>query len=778
MIIRKKRRRVFLSLAAIAACGCLLSTQKVDASVARTKVDQFPNVLNVSADPTARTNGVYSTNYFTNFSDMGAWHGYYQPDKSKSELLGGFAGPLIIAEEYPVNLSSSINKLTIKNLDTGRVYDLSKSNHIKFSYYPGRLEQSYELNDINITLSLIFVSNRTALIKTSIENTSDKPVKLAPSWTGSIFKSIEDGSQKIDIGTNLVADKNNIQVNFAKVRKTWNYLSSADTKYVIHHGTDISTKIDDNQYISTTKPVVIQPGNTYKTYTTESYTFTKAEEAKEQNQVQDYINNADSYFKLNKQRWQGYLDKAFNQKNQNKYAEYQNAVVKSIETINTNWRSAAGAFKHDGIVPSMSYKWFVGMWAWDSWKADVATADFNPELAENNVKALFDYQIQKNDKVRPQDAGAIIDAVFYNQDYSRGGEGGNWNERNSKPPLSAWTVWQIYQKTKDKKFLKEMYPKLVAYHNWWYTHRDHDKNGIAEYGAMVSDAHWQYDDKGNLIKDQNGQPKVNDDAVIEAAAWESGMDNATRFDKDGYGKNDVGVKVFENKQKDKLVGFSINQESVDLNSYLYAEKGFLSSMAKVLNKKNDVQKYQRQAKKLKKYIQTKMYDKKTGFFYDLQISENGKKTKLLVNRGKGTEGWLPLWAKAASKKQASNVEKAMMNPKMFNTYVSFPTASKDNPKFAANRYWRGPVWLDQALFGVEALQNYHYDAQAKEMTKKLFLHANGLMENGPIHENYNPLTGEGLHTKNFSWSAAAYYLMYKDVLMSNKPTTQTAFPIK
>jgi hypothetical protein len=33
------------------------------------------------------------------------------------------------------------------------------------------------------------------------------------------------------------------------------------------------------------------------------------------------------------------------------------------------------------------------MWAWDSWKADVATADFNPELAKNNMRALFDYQI-------------------------------------------------------------------------------------------------------------------------------------------------------------------------------------------------------------------------------------------------------------------------------------------------------------------------------------------------------------------------------------------------
>ena len=201
-------------------------------------------------------------------------------------------------------------------------------------------------------------------------------------------------------------------MNFGEVRETWNYFATKDTKYTIHHADKVSTKIDNRNYTATAEPIELKPKQTYNTYTTESYTFTKEEEAKEQQQAPEYTKNAARYFKENKQRWQGYLDKTFDQKKTAEFPEYQNALVKSIETINTNWRSAAGAFKHDGIVPSMSYKWFIGMWAWDSWKADVATADFNPELAKNNMRALFDYQIQKDDTVRPQDAGAIIDAVF------------------------------------------------------------------------------------------------------------------------------------------------------------------------------------------------------------------------------------------------------------------------------------------------------------------------------------------------------------------------------
>ena len=772
------KRKTMYALLGITALSCITMIYKAEASVEKLKVDEFSNVLDLSATPTERTHGVYDTNYFNNFSDLGAWHGYYQPNKSDKNLLGGFTGPLIIAEEYPVNLSASLNKLSLKNTKTGKVYDLSQSEKLDLDYYPGRLEQTYILEGVTIKLSLIFVSDRSALIQTKIENTGDKDLTLQATWTGSVFDKVIDGSENFATGAKLTAQDNDIQVQFEKVREQWSYFATSETHYTIHHGDKVNTKIVDKKYVATSDNIELQAGKTYTTNTTETYTFTQKELSNEKKNFDNYINNADDYFKKNKKRWQGYLDNTFKHSNVKDYPEYQNAIVKSIETINTNWRSAAGAFKHEGIVPSMSYKWFVGMWAWDSWKADVAVADFNPELAKNNMRALFDYQITKKDKLRPQDDGAIIDAVFYNKSEERGGEGGNWNERNSKPPLAAWAVWHIYQETKDKAFLKEMYPKLVAYHNWWYNNRDHDQNGVAEYGSMVSDAQYQKDDKGNVIKDKNGQPKLDEEAAIEAAAWESGMDNATRFDKEGSGKDDIGVKVFENKKADKVVGYSINQESVDLNSYLFAEKGFLSSIAKELDKKDESDTFKKEADDLKKYIQDKMFDKKTGFFYDLQINDDGTKTKLLVNRGKGTEGWLPLWAKAASKEQAEAVKTNMMDEKMFNTYMPFPTASRDNEKFSATQYWRGPVWLDQALYGVEALQNYGYDNDAKEMTEKLFNHAEGLMGEGPIHENYDPLTGKGLSTKNFSWSAAAYYLLYKDTLLDTKPTTQNALNVQ
>ena len=737
-------------------------------SVKNTSANDFRNVLNVQGNPQVNLNDSYSTNVSNPFSDMGAWHAYYLPEKGATNLYGGFAGPLIVGEEYPINLSDTISKITLTNSDTGEVYDLSKAKNIMFDFYPGKLVQTYELNDFNLKLELIFATNRSALIKTEIENKKNTDLNLNLEWSGNIFNKSpytisvnENGEKNYDLGQTLEATPNGVQVNFSNIRSTWSFFSTDQTKFNVKYDGNTSTAINGNTYVTKLDNVVnIKPENTFKTFSTQSYTFTTEEFNNEQVKINDLLENGDTYFNDNTNRWQNYLNKAFSNTEKDSDPHYKDAAVKSIITLTTNWRSAAGAIKHDGIVPSLSYKWFVGMWAWDSWKQAVATANFDGELAKNNIRALFDYQIKGDDSVRPYDKGTIIDAIFYNKDEQRGGEGGNWNERNSKPPLAAWAVWNVYKETNDIEFLKEMYPKLVDYHNWWYTNRDHDKNGIAEYGGMVHPAN------------------NSEDEIILAAAWESGMDNATRFDKEGFGSDDAGVHVFENKDNNgSTVGYSINQESVDLNSYLYAEKGFLKSIADILGKTEDSQKYEVEAKNVGEYIRNNMFDKETGFFYDLQINEDGSEKKLLVNRGKGTEGWMPLWAKVATQDEGELVKENIMDPSKFNTYMPLPTASKDNPKFNPNKYWRGPVWMDQALYGIESLQNYGFKDEAKTLTKKLFDNAEGLIGDGPIRENYNPETGQGLHTKNFSWSASAYYLLYKNVLTSNNTTCQESLPI-
>ena len=786
-----------LSLMMVATSVKVMNIDAVDQTKPLT---DFGNVLNVTATPKEEIYKTYSTNEYNNFSDLGAWHGYYLHEDSATQLYGGFAGPVFIAEEYPINLSDSINKINLVKVtaEGKEEVDLSKA-YVTSTYYPGRLEQIYEFKEgYVLQLELIFASNRTALIETKIINKTDEELKFDLSWDGHLFTYYtKNDPQYYSTGTSLAAQEDGVKVDYQTIRNTWRYMTDEENSFDVVLGEkDITTAVTEDKLsyvITKAEPVVVAANSEYATYQTQSYTFTDKERKDEKAKVADMLANPKSYFEANTDRWQGYVDSIF--KNGEKVdTAYQRAAVKTMETLTTNWFSPAGAIKHDGVVPSMSYKWFIGMWAWDSWKQVVATSQFDTNLAKNNVRALFDYQIQADDKVRPQDAGAIIDCIFYNQNADRGGDGGNWNERNSKPALAAWAVQNVYRQTGDKAFLEEMYPKLVAYHNWWYTNRDIDRNGVAEYGGMVHDVCYDWtsygyevgqnvegfgivNEKGFVI-DENGERVVCPEAGIEAAAWESGMDNATRFDREGNGPDDTGIVIYTVRDDAKKpVGYVINQESVDLNAYLYAEKGFLKEMAEVLGKDEDAKKYAAEADKLQKYINENMFDEETGFYYDLQTNEDGSVKKLLVNRGKGTEGWLPLWAKAATEEKAAKVVENMMDKGKFNTFVPFPTAAKDNDKYMPTKYWRGPVWLDQALYGVEALHNYGYEKEANAMAIKLYDHAKGLLGDGPIHENYNPENGDGLHTKNFSWSAAAYYLMYQNTLTSANSTSQNGLAI-
>lgn len=84
-------------------------------------------------------------------------------------------------------------------------------------------------------------------------------------------------------------------------------------------------------------------------------------------------------------------------------------------------------------------------------------------------------------------------------------------------------------------------------------------------------------------------------------------------------------------------------------------------------------------------------------------------------------------------------------------------ADRDHPKYSPASYWRSPVWMDQAMFAVEAMHNYGRDEEAVASAYRLFDHAKGLLGGESINENYNPKTGDRLNATNFGWSSAAFY---------------------
>jgi putative isomerase len=607
------------------------------------------------------------------FSDQGAWFAYSLADSTSNGA--GFSGPFLLTQNNGIWSSKSLATLTLKGEDNTNSIDWSTALRSRNSY-ASHLSQNYKNEILSVTEDLVFLSGNTALQKTVIKNISNEEIKLNPSIGANLF----------DVGISISSSKNTVVLN------SKNSTAIGHIKFL---NESASIKTDTLNYNALLEGILLKPNETKEYIISQSFIFPEYSWETEKSLIEK--SNFDAVMKIRKTEKEDQLQELFrNRKEPFSMDQYSEVLAKAHLTLQNNWRLPAGEIKHEGLFPSYHYKWFNGFWAWDSWKHAVGLSFFNPALAKEQVKLMFDFQ---------KEDGFVADCVFRDTLIEK------HNYRDTKPPLASWAVAKIYEKDKDLKFLKDLYPKLKKYHYWWYQKRDHDSDGLCEYGST--------------------------DGSVVAAKWESGMDNAIRFDNSKILKNTEGA-------------YSLNQESVDLNAYLYAEKIFLYSIATELEYPAEAVKWKEEAEELKVIIQLQFFDKEDGWFYDTTLDGN------TFIKGKGSEGWTPLWAKVATEDQAVAVKNKMMDPSKFFTKVPFQTMSADHEKFNPLKgYWRGPNWLDQAYFGVKGLRNYGFEEEANKATKQLFIGAKGLLGKGrAIRENYHPLSGEGLNAHNFSWSAA------------------------
>lgn len=600
------------------------------------------------------------------FSDLGSWIGYALPENEANENTGGFVGPYMMTGRGWIASTLAQPSMTVN----GERFDFAR-NIQTAKYYPGKLVQEFRNEQVYFVTELCYESAQTAVIRTSVRNISDKELDISLSYEGGLLGK----------NASLKAMDKGVLIN----------TGVEDAQLAVRFLTADQVNVVGKDSLRVAEKVSLASGAEYQGAYTETFAF---DEASLQNELKAQSSmNVEQVFTKNEERWNGYLASIF--KGESPYLKenkYRRVMVKAMITLVSNWRTPAGDILHDGCYPS--YCGFFGVWSWDSWKHASATALFNPELAKNEIRCLFDYQAEN---------GMIPDYV------SRFKERINW--RDTKPPLAAWAVMNVYENTGDKAFVEEMFDKLYKYHQWWYTDRDHDKNGVCEYGST--------------------------DGTLIAAAWESGMDNGVRFDE---------AEMLKNEPEN---AWSMNQENICLNSFLYAEKGYLAKMAQMLGKNELADKLTQEAKALKEHIQTKMFDPETGFFYDTRIG-TGEFIKVM-----GAECWLPLWAGIATPEQARQVLDKMLDPTKFNSTVPLGTLEISHLRFRPTRgYWRGPVWIDQVYFGVMGLRKYGFDKEADMFVRKYIANAQGLLTDGPIHENYNPLTGETLNCPNFGWSSA------------------------
>lgn len=632
------------------------------AAAASSHADPYADVLDLHGTPANAADRSFNV-----FFDAGAWHGYSLP--AAGDAGSGFSGPFVHSLGAGRWVGRRMAKVELKDAASGRPLALRE---VASHSLPGCLERRFEGEGVRLRQVLYFADARRALVRIELEASTARGLDVA----------VE--------GESMPAPGDAVALRDGALLQT--FAGSGETLLTRLHATggEMRPRQERQGYrFASAAPLRLQPGQPLALVLEQSL-------SPEAGATVPRLADEPALWRHNRARWEGYLQATAAAHVEGvDDATARRIAVKAVQTLIGNWRAARGDLRHDGVIPSYSADYFNGFWAWDSWKHAAALAWVAPDLARDQMRAMFDFQAAN---------GMVADSVYLDAKEN------NW--RNTKPPLAAWATLEIHRATGDAAFVAEMYDRLVRYHRWWFAERDHDRNGLAEFGAT--------------------------DGTRIAAAWESGMDNAVRFDEAKMLANGEGA-------------WSLDQESVDLNAYLYREKHDLAELAGILGRTAERDAWRREAEAMKQRIGTRFFDAAAGWFFDVRLG-TGERIGVY-----GSEGWTPLWAGLASEAQARAVIATMLDPKRFATPMPLPTLAADDARFSPIKgYWRGPLWLDQARFGVEALRRYGRVAEADALSARLLLAADGLAAQAPMYENYDPTTGKGYQARNFSWSAASY----------------------
>jgi hypothetical protein len=342
----------------------------------------------------------------------------------------------------------------------------------------------------------------------------------------------------------------------------------------------------------------------------------------------------------------------------------------------------------------------------------------DPESAQESQRVYMEQQ---------SDSGLIA--------YRHGPRGAQTYPHKGEPTTSApffsWINWELYQVSRDKKFLAEAYESGIKYTQWLFDHRDKDKDGLFEWGPY------------GII--ENVRDWYN--AVFQVSA--------ERF-----------LDVDKEDISDEL-------ECLDLTLMIIKEMHCLSAMADELGKKKEAKDWLNKADKTSDLINRKMWDENSKFFYSINMKDH---TFFFMERDLKRQeiiGFLPLWAHATDKERADLLVKALTDTTKFWRKFGVPTLSADDEWYSPYVdyccKWNGPVWLLWDYMVFDGLVNYGYNDLAIQLADKMILAVTEqLSKNHNYWESYSPDNTVLDCPPNYIWDAIMAKVLIEKYRLTDK----------
>lgn len=358
------------------------------------------------------------------------------------------------------------------------------------------------------------------------------------------------------------------------------------------------------------------------------------------------------------------------------------------------------------IFPSISRRWAHdwGGWAegeWDCFFGALLSSLESKTLAEASVKAVL----------LAQTPTGLVPNVL---------SGSGFSPDRSEPPVGAYCVWKIYQRFHDRKLLEWAYPRLKKWHERWFADRgdgqpwrDGNRDGLLEWGS-----------------DRGSTPSLGGRGYLQAAKWESGMDDSPMWDHVTYNPHT----------------YTLDLDDVGLNSLYALGAECLAKMALILGKDQDARQFSAEYGRIKQLMQKKLWNPADGIYENRYW--DGRFSKQL-----SPTNFYPLIAGIATPAQAEEmVKEHLLNPREFWGKYVIPTIARDNPAFADQFYWRGDIWGPTNYLVYEGLNRYHFDKVALEYaTKSYNLFMDDWKQNQHYDECYFAWGGGASSHTHYTW---------------------------
>ena len=331
---------------------------------------------------------------------------------------------------------------------------------------------------------------------------------------------------------------------------------------------------------------------------------------------------------------------------------------------------------------------------WDTFfNASLAVLE-DPAGARESVRAVLAYQFP---------SGMV-------PSFSHWAEGGKnfVSSDRSMPPVGALSVWKMHQRWPDKKFLAEVYPKLVRWHNWWPTERDGNHNGLLEWGSALGNM-W-----GSVI--------------------ETGWDDTPHFE---------GAE---------MSGPNMTADAVDLNAMWSMDAAQLALIAGALGKSADAKHFRAEHDAINKRMNDLLWNEDLGIYCTRLWKAPPGGSPFLTRIT--PMNLYPLACDAAGPVRMKRLLGWLYREDKFWGEWLLPTLPYDDPNWKQQHYWRGNVWAPPNWLVWQGIIRHADAAHRGEFARrsvKLFMR--NWNESRICGENYRSDRGTPNGHPHYTWGA-------------------------